>query len=347
MKRMVIWGAGAIGGTIGANLSRAGEEILLVDLVKPHVEVMKEEGLFIEDDLGGYHVRVKAFLPEEMKPPLAVVFLAVKSQHTRDAMRMIKPLIGKDGIVVSLQNGLNEEEIAEEIGRERTVGALVNFSADYIGPGHILYGGKGSVILGELDGGMTERLEQLRALLNKAMSTASTENLWGYKWSKACYGSLLAATALVDEPVYEIVLRSCPIQKMLVALVCELLEVANAYGVKTESFDEFFPDQFQKALREDGENLKSAMEMIAHHYRNQTKGKTGIWRDIAVKKRKTEVDALIGRIIEKGEGKGFSCPMNRRLIELIHEIEDGRRSMEWENLDEMMKAHHAKVHSLR
>jgi hypothetical protein len=59
------------------------------------------------------------------------------------------------------------------------------------------------------------------------------------------------------------------------------------------------------------------------------------------------VDALIGMIIRKGERKGFSCPMNRKLIELVHEIEDGKRPMQWENLDEMMKGHHAKIHSLR
>jgi 2-dehydropantoate 2-reductase len=346
MSKIAIWGSGAIGGTIGARLVRTGEEVLLVDTVKSHVETMNTEGLLIEDDDKGVNVKVKAFLPEELKPPLDLVFLAVKAHHTLDAIRMIKSLIEKNSIVISLQNGLNEELIAEQVGMERTMGALVNFSADYIAPGHILYGGKGSLILGELDGKITERLQQISILLNKAMFTQITDNLWGYKWSKVCYGALLVATALVDEPVYEIVLRSKLIQEMLVALVCELLEVAKAHQIKIEPFDEFFPELFWKALEGDQESLVKAMNVIANHYENQTKGKTGIWRDLAVKKRKTEVDVLIGGVVRKGEAIGLQCPMTQRLIQLIHEIEDGKRSMKWENLDELIKVHHAKIHRL-
>jgi 2-dehydropantoate 2-reductase len=347
MEKSIIWGAGAIGGMIGANLVGTGEDVLLVDTVKPHVDAMNRNGLFIENEQGGFTVKVKASTPEEVVPPLNIVFVAVKSQHTESALKMIKPLMGKDGIVVSLQNGLNEELIAEQMSRERTLGALVNFSADYIAPGHILYGGEGSLILGELNGQVTERLKQLQVLLNKAMPTHMTDNLWGYKWSKVCYGSLLVATALVDEPVYEIVLHSDRVQKMLVALVCELLEVAKTYEIKIEPFDEFLPDQFWKALRGDQESLKDAMQTIAHHYRTQTKGKTGIWRDMAVKKRKTEVDALLGMIVRKGELKGLPCPLNQKLIQLINDIEDGKRPMQWKNLDELIKVQHAKIYSLR
>ena len=334
--KVTIWGAGAIGGTIAAELVRQGEGILLVDAVKPHVERMNAEGLFIEKDRDSFTARVRASLPEEVKPPLDVVFLCVKSHHTPHAVGMVKPLLANEGIVVSLQNGLNEEVIAEQIGRDRTLGALVNFSADYIAPGHILYGGEGSLVLGELDGRVSDRVKGLRDFLGKAMAAGMTENLWGLKWSKVCYGSLLVATALVDEPVCDIVFRSASIQRALVKLVCELMEVAEAYGIRIESFDEFLPDRFRKASGGDEESLRLAMEPIAHHYRTQTKGKTGVWRDLAVKKRKTEVDALMGRIVQKGEAKGFPCPMNRKLIQLIHEVEDGKRPMQWENLDELI-----------
>ena len=347
MHKITIWGAGAIGGMIGANLARAGEDVLLVDLVSSHVEAMNSKGIFIEKEGGGFTVPIKAALPGEVAPPLDIVFLAVKSQHTRDAMAVIQPLVQKDSVVVSLQNGLNEEVIAEKIGRERTLGSLVNFSVDYIAPGHILYGGEGSIILGELDGRVTQRLERLRILLNKAMPTGITENLMGYKWSKACYFSLMTATALVDEPVHEVVLRSEPIQEVLVALVCELLEVASAYGVKIVDFDEFLHEAFPRAKKGDRGSQKKAMEAVAHHYRGQTKTKTGIWRDMAVKKRKTEVDAVVGTLVKKGEIKGFSCPLNRRLIELIHEIEDGKRPMQWKNLDDLIGVHHAQIYSLR
>jgi len=343
MTGIAIWGSGAIGGTIGARLVGEGEDLLFVDAVESHVETMNTQGLSIQDGGKGFPVRVKAFLPGEVTSPLDIVLLAVKAHHTVDAVKMIRPLIQENSVVISLQNGLNEEMIAQEIGQERTMGALVNFSADYIAPGHILYGGAGSLILGELDGRITERLKQIHTLLNKAMWTRFTDNLWGYKWSKICYGSLLVATALVDEPVCEIVLRSEQVQRVLAALVCELLVVAAAYRIKVEPFDEFLPERFLKASRGDSGSLAEAMKVIADHYRSQVKVKTGIWRDLAVKKRKTEVDALIGGLVRKGEAVGLSCPMNMRLIELIHDIEEERRPMQWENLDELIRVYEARV----
>lgn len=346
MLRIAIWGAGAIGGTIGARLIRAGENIILVDKVQTHVEMMNREGLFIEEEGNGFKIKVRAVLPEEVILPLDIIFLAVKAHNTLDAMKMIKPLIKEDSIVVSLQNGLNEECISECIGKERTIGALVNFSADYIAPAHILFGGEGSLIIGELDGQITNRLRKLNFILNKAMFTQMTNNIWGYKWSKVCYGALLVATALVDEPVSEIVLHSKPIQKLLVALVCELLEVSKAYKIKIEPFDEFVPDLFWKANTGDEDSLKKAMAMISDHYKKQTKGKTGIWRDLAVRKRKTEVDVLLGEVVKKGEKVGLLCPLVRRLIKMINEVEDGKRIMKWENLDELNKVCYDKIYNI-
>jgi 2-dehydropantoate 2-reductase len=339
--RITVWGAGAIGGTLGAGLSAAGEDVLLVDTVSSHVEAVNEKGILIDPGTGGETVRVRATLPEALGPPLPLVLLAVKAHHTRPAVETIRPLLAGDGVVISLQNGLNEEVIAEAIGPERTLGALVNFSADYIAPGHILYGGKGALVVGELDGRITPRIEGFRALFEKAMPCGVTRNLWGLKWSKACYGSLLVATALVDEPVADIVLRSVPVQEALVGLVCELMDVASKHGIAIEPFDEFHPEAFRKARGGGRVALTEAMEPIARHYRTQTKGKTGVWRDLAVKKRKTEIDDLLGRLVLKGDRAGLGCPRNRRLIELIHEIEEGRRSMQWENLEDLTKVCHA------
>jgi 2-dehydropantoate 2-reductase len=75
------------------------------------------------------------------------------------------------------------------------------------------------------------------------------------------------------------------------------------------------------------------MTAIATHYRAHTKTKTGIWRDLAVRKRKTEVDGQLGMLVAKGESLGVAMPLTRRLIELIRDLEDGRRQMDWANLE--------------
>jgi 2-dehydropantoate 2-reductase len=78
------------------------------------------------------------------------------------------------------------------------------------------------------------------------------------------------------------------------------------------------------------------MTAIATHYRKHTKTKTGIWRDLAVRRRKTEVDGQLGVLTRKGEAFGVAMPLMRKLTELIRDLEDGRRKMAWENLDPLV-----------
>src|SRR5213075_876033 len=104
--------------------------------------------------------------------------------------------------VVSAQNGLNELAIADVVGAQRTVGAFVNFGADYIEPGVVHYGGRGAVVVGEIDGRVTARVNAIRdAWLDFDVHTIATSNIWGYLWGKEAYGAMLFATALTNESI--------------------------------------------------------------------------------------------------------------------------------------------------
>jgi len=111
------------------------------------------------------------------------------------------------------------------------------------------------------------------------------------------------------------------------------MAVADKAGVRIEPFDEFDPAWYRAALAGDTGARARAMTAIATHYRAHTKTKTGIWRDLAVRKRKTEVDGQLGMLVAKGESLGVAMPLTRRLIELIRDLEDGRRQMDWANLE--------------
>ena len=260
----------------------------------------------------------------------------MKSQHTPEALRELAPRLAPRGAIVSLQNGLSEELIARAVGATRTVGCLVNWAADWIGPGRIRHGGHGAFVLGELDGRITPRVQDLAALLGVVETTPVTDNIWGYKWAKVVYGSLLFATALVDAHVYEIVARSEGVERALVALVGEGIAVADKAGVRLEAFDEFDPAWYRAALAGDAGARTRAIRAIADHYRGHAKTKTGVWRDLAVRRRKTEVDGLLGPLAAKGEALGVAMPLTTMLIGLIRDIEEGRRSMGWANLDPLM-----------
>src|SRR5262249_10124474 len=142
-KRMndgiLIWGAGAIGGTLGAYLARAGQDVTFVDVVPEHVAAIRNQGLQIDGPAQSFTVKAPAFVPAEVEGRWRRVFLAVKAQHTADAARMLEPHLALDGYVLSLQNGLCELTIEKEVGRGRTVGAFINYGSDWLQPRPVLY----------------------------------------------------------------------------------------------------------------------------------------------------------------------------------------------------------------
>jgi 2-dehydropantoate 2-reductase len=137
--------------------------------------------------------------------------------------------------------------------------------------------------------------------------------------------------------VYEVVERGPDVQRALCGLVGEGLAVADKAGIRVDPFDEFDPSWYRAALAGDEGALTRAMATAAAHYRGNTKTKTGVWRDLAVRRRKTEVDGLLGALADKGGALGVAMPLTRRLVAIIHDIEDGRRPMAWSNLDPLVE----------
>jgi 2-dehydropantoate 2-reductase len=328
---LVVWGAGAIGGCIGAALARAGREVLLVDRAVDHVEAINRAGLTITGPIESYSVRTRATTPEHIEGTLETVLLCVKGQDTPAAIRALAPHLAPTGAVVSVQNGLNERIIASIIGTDRTIGCFVNFGADYQGPGVVMYGGRGAVVVGELDGRQTLRIERIHALFRVFDAEAVlTDNIWGYLWSKLIYGALLFATALTDDAIAD-VLAAPRGRPTLAALGREVAAVAAAERVRLEAFNGFDPRAFTAAA-EPSALERSFADMVAFN-RKSAKSHSGIWRDLAVRRRRTEVDALIAPIVEIARQHGIEAPLTTRLVELIHDLEQGRRRQDRAMLD--------------
>jgi 2-dehydropantoate 2-reductase len=327
---LVIWGAGAMGGSIGAWLIRANQRVLLVDADRAHCLAIAENGLRITGPVADFTVDAACLLPEQVEPGLKRVFLAVKAHHTEAALDVLAPLLADDGYVVSVQNGLNERVIARRIGQERTVGCFVNFGADVMEPGVIKRGNRGAVVVGELDGAMTPRVREIHKTLSLFDRDAVvTDNIWGYLWGKMAYGSLLFATALAEASIAD-VLDAKEHRPVLIELAREVMRVADAQGVRPEGFDGFNPRAFgATALDADAHE---SLDRLVTFNRGSAKTHSGVWRDLAVRKRKTEVDAQIAPIVELGAEAGVDTPLTRRLVELIHDVEQGRRPQGWETL---------------
>ena len=332
----LIWGAGAIGGTFGATLKRAGQDVTFVDIVPDHVAAISDpaRGLKITGPVDPMLVTAPAFTPDTLKGSWKRIFLAVKAHHTEEAARALLPHLADDGYVVSLQNGLCEDIIADVVGKQRTIGAFINFGADWIAPGEIMHGNRAAVVVGEIDGRITPRLEALHALMQIFEPDAIlTEDIWSYLWGKLGYGTLLFAQGICDLGIADTLERPelLPLWRDLAG---EVMDVARAEGITPRGFNGFDPDAFGQAGIEE-KARRSVAAMVAFN-RPNAKTHSGIWRDLAVRKRRTEVDMQLVPIVAAGRRHGIACPKLAGLIAMIHAVEDGKRSLSDRNLEELL-----------
>ena len=306
---LTIIGAGAIGGTIGAHMFRAGHDVTLCDADEDHVTAIQRNGLRIEGPVNEFTVAIPAITPSELPDVIGHAIVAVKSLHTASAAHLLKDRLSAHGYVLTVQNGLTADVLVDAVGADRVIASFVNFGADVLGPGRVLQGNIGTFRVGELAGGeITERALTLAEMLPYA---EATDNVLGYLWGKEAYGAMMWAGAVSDLSIAETFERPA-YRPLMIAIAAEVLAQAP---VTVESFDGFVPD-----------DIEGSLDRLAAFNRRSAKSHSGIYRDLMVRKRKTEVDEV---------HKDISGPIFDRVVEMIHDIENGRRTCEVANLDEL------------
>ncbi|QUJ77221.1 2-dehydropantoate 2-reductase [Sulfitobacter albidus] len=318
---VLIWGAGAIGGVFGAYLARAGVPVLMVDIVADHARACATDGLRITGPVAEFTQVVPCVTPDQLTGTYSRIVLAVKAQATEDALEMLLPHLAEDGYVLSAQNGLNAHTIAARAGAERTMGAFVNYGADWLGPGEILLGNRAAVVIGEIDGQIRDRTRAMHALWQHYEPDAVlTEDIFAYLWGKMGYGVMLFATALTHDSMTENFADPAR-GPALMTLAREVMATAAAEGVTPKGFNGFDPAAFAPGAP--SEAASASLAALAAHNAKTAKTHTGIYRDLAVRKRRTEVDPQVGRVVKIAHSHGIPTPLTARLVELIHDIEGG------------------------
>ncbi len=305
--QLTIIGAGAIGGTIGAHMIRDGHDILLCDADPAHVAAINERGLTICGPVENFTVRARAVLPADLPASLPRAAIAVKSHHTEAAAELLRGRLDPDGYVVSFQNGLTAATLSAVVGPDRVLVSFVNFGADWLEPGRIMQGNVGTFRVGEPAGGViTERVRELAEALPYAQAT---DNIMGFLWGKEAYGAMLYAGAVSDLSIADS-LEDPRWQPLMLAIAREVLAQAP---VRPEGFDGFEPG-----------DLEGSLTRLVTFNRETAKSHSGIYRDLMVRKRKTEVDDLL---------RDLKGPLTTYAGELIRAIERGERTCEVANLE--------------
>ena len=304
--RYVVLGCGAIGGTVAAGLARDGHDVLVSDADPAVVSAVNSAGLRICGPVEEFTAYPRAVAVDALPAVLDVpVLLAVKAHQTAAAAQTLAGRLRGDGFAVLLQNGL-PWTAAAALGRDRTVGAVVNFGADVLEPGVVLRGNRASFLVGELDGQPSGRVSSLAADLADAVATSE---ILGYIWAKEAYGATLAATAVSDLAIHA-VFADPAYRTLLVSVAREVLAQAPVRALPLDGFDP--------------EDLDGSLDRMAEFNRRSAKSHSGIYRDLAVRHRPTEVVAILGSL------PGF---LLHRITELITAIEQGDRSCSRANLD--------------
>jgi 2-dehydropantoate 2-reductase len=305
--RYVVLGCGAVGGTVAAGLARDGHDVLACDADPAVVSAVAARGLRIEGPVENFTVAVPAVTPADLPARIdGPVLVAVKAHHTAAAAALLAGRLHGDAFTVALQNGLTGGILAGAVGPGRVVEAVVNFGADMLAPGVVLRGNRATFLVGEPDGTLSDRVRSLAADIADA---TATPGILGYKWAKQAIGALLAATAVSDLPIAD-VLDDPAYRPLLTELARQVAAQAPVPPLPLDGFD--------------ASDLTGSLTRLARFNRASAKTRTGIYRDLAILHRPTEAPAILG---------GLTGTLPPRVVELVQAIERGRRTCARSNLD--------------
>jgi 2-dehydropantoate 2-reductase len=346
-KHLVFIGAGAVGGYVGGQLTRAGHDVTLVDPWPEHVQAMREHGLHLSGSQGEHVVEVNAVHISEVQSfvrnPVDIAVICTKSYDTEWSAMMIGPYLSPQGYVVSMQNGINEERIAKAVGWGRTVGTTVStISVNAHAPGHIKrYREPGSgrdyhvFRVGEVHGLVTERVTELAEIFGSVDRAKVTTNLWGERWTKLAANTithgLLGATGLDNSHVN---IGRGRIHRLGVKLGGEAVAVGRAHGYRIGTILGIPADDWYDAgIREDAAALKRVQDGLTAWAASLLEpSHSSVGRDI-MRGRRSEIDYTNGLVAEKGVEAGVPAPTHAAVTELVRRIDRGELKQDPSNVE--------------
>jgi 2-dehydropantoate 2-reductase len=336
-KRIVVVGAGAIGGYTGALMARGGEDVTLVDPWPEHVEYIGANGMQLSGltPAETYSIKVNArhigdvqqFAREK---PIDIAFISVKSYDTEWATHLIKPYLAPGGYVVSLQNCINEERIAAIVGWGKVLGTIVSLLAsECYAPGHVKrtmpMGGAHYITyrVGEVHGRITPRAEEVANILKHADSSKVTTNLWGERWSKLVINSmrngLSAATGLsgnqrdTSEGPRDVSIR----------LGSQAVRVGQALGFQLEKLQVMDAETLARAGEGSADAKTEIVDQLLKLATTRSEEQRPSMAQDIFKGRRTETDFINGFVAAKGEEIGVRAPLHAAMNALVKKVERG------------------------
>jgi 2-dehydropantoate 2-reductase len=300
MKTAII-GAGAMGSLFGGLLSLSGQEVWLVDVWKEHIDAICSKGLALEKKGTTQNISINATTDVQSIGKADLVLYFVKTYHSEKAVSDSLILKKEDTLFLTLQNGLgNEEVICKQVDRKNVILGVTGQGATLLGPGSIRHAGWGKTYVGELDGRITDRINQVVQMFSKAgIETDVSTRIHDLVWEKLFVNVGINALAAILGIKNGQLLDHPETLRLMEALVNEAVEVARKKGIQVEG--------------NPVDRVKAVIEATREN-------RCSMGQDLD-RKRKTEIDTINGAVVREAERLGISVPYNRMITDLIKVIE--------------------------
>ena len=329
--RIAIYGAGSLGTILGAFISKAGVPIELINRNKAHVAALKEKGAQVVGTMN-FNQQVVAYTPDEMSGTYDIIFLMTKQQHNAEVVQMLKGFLAPDGVLVTFQNGLPEVQLAEVLGEERVLGCTVAWGATMQSPGVCELTSEPDALsfsLGAISKQRSKHFAKVKELLEKMGTVEVEENFLGTRWSKLLINAAFSGMSAVLGCTFGEAAGPKESRRIVQALIKECIDVCQVGGIRIEPVQ---GKDIVKLLNYTNA-LKRAFSffIIPIAIRKHAKLKASMLQDLE-KGKLTEVDAINGAVSEYGRKVNFPTPMNDKVVEIIHRIEQGELKPSFDNL---------------
>jgi len=332
---ILIVGAGAVGGITAALMKQKGFDVTLVCKDPELARKISYSGLHIFGYCGDRRIRIPTVESlDKINGQADTVFIATKATQLSQVAHAAIPLLKATSRVVSMQNGIVEEQLSRIVGPDRTVGCVVGFGATLHEPGFVEMTSGGGMIVGYLDRPADNALSEIVRMLSSVVPVNTTTQLMSELYSKLIINSCTSTLGAISGLDLGSLLKIKRARQLFIAITREAIRVAEAMHLTVSPFAGKV--KYHSLLKQNPLRQHLFIRLFGQKYKNL---RSSNLRSLE-RGRKTEIDFLNGYIVSQGDTHGVETPVNKRLVLMVHEIENKKRPITPMNLeDELFDPH--------
>ncbi|MBQ7117188.1 MAG: ketopantoate reductase family protein [Clostridia bacterium] len=333
MKILLI-GAGAIGGTVAVLLKKSGYDVRLMCHSDATRELIEREGFFLHGAKGEFREDFTCYSSYEAlgEEKFDLVIIATKYAAMAECAKASLPYVADGGLVVGMQNGILTEELGEIVGRDKVVGCMIGFGATKNRANDVTMTSKGEFYVGMLDGRRPKLLDDFAQMLKIVLPTEVTMDIKGRQYSKLIINSCINAVAGITGKTLGEILKDVRARDLFLAIAREGMAVAKAMNIKVPKYGVLLDYRF--LALSNGKLYNSLCKLVVRAVGLLYSDVKPSTLQSLEKGEKTEIDILNGYFAQKGAEYSVPTPVNTKLVAMIHEIEEGKRKSVSDNLAE-------------